>query len=217
MSGKRTKLFFALGIISPVVLLMIWLIPDRNTVRLSPLAANAPCADVLLQLDDATTAWAEANKMDTLAQPDAEKLKRYFEVKMTPACPRGGKITFGTLAIATTCSLHGHAVDKRPVKQPKQPPAPIRFLRDVLSPRARTNSNRTNCIGNLRQIDGAKQQWALENKTQNHECPTATDIALYLKNSQIPLCPHRSGHGKYILNAVGTVPQCTRAAVGHTL
>ena len=36
--------------------------------------------------------------------------------------------------------------------------------------RARTQSQKNACINNLRQIDGAVQQWALENK----QAPTAT-------------------------------------------
>src|SRR5438477_12065760 len=41
--------------------------------------------------------------------------------------------------------------------------------------RARTTSQRNACINNLRQIDGAKQQWALENhKTSTDTAPTST-------------------------------------------
>jgi len=49
--------------------------------------------------------------------------------------------------------------------------------------RARQQSQANACINNLRQIDGAAQQWALETK----QAPTATygiaDISGYLKNS----------------------------------
>src|SRR6476620_6553741 len=46
--------------------------------------------------------------------------------------------------------------------------------------RARTTSQKNACINNLRQIDGAKQQWALESKAAAHASPTATDIQPYL-------------------------------------
>src|SRR5690242_3148234 len=56
------------------------------------------------------------------------------------------------------------------------------------------------CINNLRQIDGAKQQWALENgKTNGEIIVTETDIRPYLgrgSNASIPQCP--SG-GKYVV------------------
>ena len=54
--------------------------------------------------------------------------------------------------------------------------------------RARTQSQKNACINNLRQIDGAIQQWALENKRPPPPPPSAFgDIRAYLKNSVI--CP----------------------------
>ena len=68
------------------------------------------------------------------------------------------------------------------------------------------------CINNLRQIDGAKQQWALENRKTETAIPTAQDIAPYLKDGLIPVCP---ATGQYTLNAVNLLPTCSVA--GHTL
>ena len=68
------------------------------------------------------------------------------------------------------------------------------------------------CINNLRQLDAAKQQWALENQKTADAIPTAQDIAPYLKGGVIPVCP---ATGKYTLNAVGVVPTCSIA--GHAL
>ena len=45
---------------------------------------------------------------------------------------------------------------------------------------ARTTSQMNACINNLRQIDGAKQQWALENKVNQTATPQASDIQPYL-------------------------------------
>lgn len=69
-----------------------------------------------------------------------------------------------------------------------------------------------NCINQLRQIDGAMQQWALENKKDANAVPSAKDIALYLKDGTIPKCP---AGGAYTLNTVATVPTCT--IPGHAL
>jgi len=68
------------------------------------------------------------------------------------------------------------------------------------------------CINNLRMLDGAKQQWALEKQKTAEAVPTAEEIALYLKDQVIPVCP---ATGKYTLNAVGAAPTCTIA--GHAL
>ena len=74
---------------------------------------------------------------------------------------------------------------------------------------------RNACINMLRQIDAAKQQWALEKNKTAAAIPTMQDIAPYIKldaNGNIPGCP--SG-GIYTLNAVGELPSCSIA--GHVL
>ncbi|MEJ0091029.1 MAG: hypothetical protein WDM80_14955 [Limisphaerales bacterium] len=68
------------------------------------------------------------------------------------------------------------------------------------------------CINNLRQIDAAKQQWALEKNKTAEAMPTVQDLAPYFKDGVIPACP--SG-GTYTLNAAGYLPACSVA--GHIL
>src|SRR5438105_601634 len=53
--------------------------------------------------------------------------------------------------------------------------------------KARTTAQMNACINNLRQIDGAEQQWALETKQAAAKVPAFTDISGYLKNSVV--CP----------------------------
>lgn len=67
------------------------------------------------------------------------------------------------------------------------------------------------CINNLRQLDGAKQQWALENSKTATALPQMSDLAPYLRNASL-VCP--SG-GAYTLNPVSTAPTCTQP--GHAL
>ena len=67
-------------------------------------------------------------------------------------------------------------------------------------------AERNACINNLRQIDAAKQQWALENRKTAEAIPTVQDIAPYLPGGVLPTCP--SG-GTYTLNAVGELPSCS--------
>ncbi len=76
--------------------------------------------------------------------------------------------------------------------------------------KAREVSQRNACINNLRQIDAAKQQWALEKGKQPTDVPTWDDLKPYL--FQIPHCP---AGGTYTLNAVSERPQCSIA--GHAL
>ena len=79
--------------------------------------------------------------------------------------------------------------------------------------KARTASQKNACIANLKQIDGAKATWALENKKTNTDSPGTTDLygsSNYIRDQ--PSCP---GGGNYTLGDVQTKPVCTIA--GHTL
>jgi hypothetical protein len=68
----------------------------------------------------------------------------------------------------------------------------------------------SSCLNNLRQIDGAKQQWALENKKQASDIPTEKDLMLYLGRSApdatFPACPQG---GRYTINSVEKAPTCS--------
>ncbi len=80
--------------------------------------------------------------------------------------------------------------------------------------RARTTSQKNACINNLRQIDGAKAQWALENKKVDTDTPVDADISPYLKGSVMPNCP---ASGTYTIGTVATTPTCSLGAtLGHT-
>ena len=76
--------------------------------------------------------------------------------------------------------------------------------------RARTTSQMNACINNLRQIDGAKQQWALENhQPSNATAPASTVIAPYLGRGtagHFPTCP---AAGTYAINDVSVAPTCS--------
>jgi general secretion pathway protein G len=77
--------------------------------------------------------------------------------------------------------------------------------------RARTTSQTNACINNLRQLDGAKQQWALENKQLSTATPGQASIQPYLGrggSGTYPLCP---ASGVYTIGAVSTPPTCNVA------
>jgi prepilin-type N-terminal cleavage/methylation domain-containing protein len=83
--------------------------------------------------------------------------------------------------------------------------------------RARATSQKNACINNLRQIDGAIQQWALENNQGINATVTTTDIKPYIRltsTSQLPPCP---GGGTYAVTTTSSSPTCTKSSVGHLL
>src|SRR6266436_7080461 len=68
--------------------------------------------------------------------------------------------------------------------------------------KARQASQKNACIANLKQINGAKATWALEQKKNNTDTPGTTDIygaTSYIRDQ--PTCP---GGGTYTLSQVDT-------------
>jgi prepilin-type N-terminal cleavage/methylation domain-containing protein len=83
--------------------------------------------------------------------------------------------------------------------------------------KARTTAQQNACINNLRQIDGAIQQWALEQKKDTGATVTETDVTPYLKNSVI--CPSGglSFSDSYALLTVADRPTCKKQPATHAL
>lgn len=82
--------------------------------------------------------------------------------------------------------------------------------------RARTTSQMNACINNLRQIDGAKQQWALETKQPATATPVDADIGPYLGRAASTagiVCPSGGSTANtfalsYTINTLATAPAC---------
>ena len=96
----------------------------------------------------------------------------------------------------------------------------IALLCAIVTPyyvKARANSQANACINNMRQIDGAMQQFAIENgKTVGYVINFPTDLTPYIKlNSanSIPGCP---AGGTYTVGTVGQVPQVS-CSLGNTV
>ena len=81
--------------------------------------------------------------------------------------------------------------------------------------KARQTAQKNACINNLRMIDGAKEQWALENRAASGGAVTedgATGVNSYIKGNARPICP---GGGTYTYAGVGENPTCS--VPGHTM
>jgi len=89
--------------------------------------------------------------------------------------------------------------------------------------RARTTSQQNACINNLRLIDAAKQQWALEKGQNSTATPVDTDLQPYLGRGtagELPFCPVDSAtafNSSYSPNNVGTKPVCQVVPSSHIL
>jgi prepilin-type N-terminal cleavage/methylation domain-containing protein len=89
--------------------------------------------------------------------------------------------------------------------------------------RARTTSQQNACINNLRQIDGAKQTCALENRASQTTVPVIANIQPYLGRGltgTAPTCPADSANSfatSYSLNDLQTAPACLILPADHHL
>jgi len=81
--------------------------------------------------------------------------------------------------------------------------------------KARIPASYSACVAHLKQIDGAKEAWALENKRTMGSPVDVAGVNRYLKSSATPVCPRG---GTYSYNPVGTNPTCSLGStLGHTL
>ena len=87
--------------------------------------------------------------------------------------------------------------------------------------KARNSAQAKVCIVNLRNLEGAINQWALDNKKQDDDAVSLENIkgsgerTSYIKldsSGNIPSCP---AGGQYTLTTVASAPTCTVA--GHKL
>jgi len=78
--------------------------------------------------------------------------------------------------------------------------------------KARQVAMQNACINNLREIQAAKNEWALEKDKSQGDVPTEDDLTPYLAGHKFPVCP---AGGKYVIGAVTNPPTCSFP--GHEL
>jgi prepilin-type N-terminal cleavage/methylation domain-containing protein len=83
--------------------------------------------------------------------------------------------------------------------------------------KARTTAQMNACLSNLRQIDGAVQQWALDTKQGDNAAVTAQDVLPYLKNAVT--CPSggKTFADSYSVTTVAARPTCLQKPTTHKL
>ena len=81
--------------------------------------------------------------------------------------------------------------------------------------KARERAQINSCIANLRQINGAIQQWALEGKKGPGDAVVMGDLVPFLSGGVAPTCP--VGGAAYTMTTVANPPACPNANLGHAL
>ena len=196
-SGRHVLLSMS---VAPVAMLSAIAIPSFMKSRQD--SRSSACINNLRLIDHAKQQWALENNKADADTPTFADLAKYFRGGGIPVCREGGTYSIHAVGEAPTCSHPGHAL-----AVPGQMPPTKSF-----SGKAPTNAGIGSCINHLRQIDHAKQQWALENNKADTDVPTEKDLAKYFKGGHMPVCPQG---GKYSTNAVGAAPTCSKP--GHAL
>ncbi len=87
--------------------------------------------------------------------------------------------------------------------------------------KARAVSQANACINNLRQIDGAKQEWALETKQPTSATPSEAQVGAFLGRSASTAgisCPASGSAGtfasSYTIGQINTAPLCKIVPTG---
>ncbi len=80
---------------------------------------------------------------------------------------------------------------------------------------ARTRAQARTCSANLRRLHQAKEMYALAERLPNGANVQMTDLVPTYIQAE-PFCPAGSGQS-YILNPVGTAPECPTGLPNHTL
>jgi prepilin-type N-terminal cleavage/methylation domain-containing protein len=80
--------------------------------------------------------------------------------------------------------------------------------------KARATSQQNACINNLRQIDAAANQFALEQKkTTGNTINFPSDLTPYIKLNSANLIPGCPASGTYTLTTVGSNPVCSNSGL----
>lgn len=164
-------------------------------------AQTASCFNNLRQIDGAKDQWAIDNGKTIGDTPTDEDLSEYL--KEIPTCPAGGTYTAGAIGEEASCSVHGTASGEGVIEEEE-------FDMESMFEAEPDPDAQNTCISNLRMIEGAKDQWAIEHNITTGTDVSPEDIKPYLK--EFPSCP---AGGSYILNPVGTPATCDHP--GHTL
>jgi hypothetical protein len=140
--------------------------------------------------------------------PQTQWMQSLFQKRVSFAWSVGANTSDGYLVVGNSSQSYASAMLLPAVAVPG-------ILAAIAIPnfeKARTTSQQNACINNLRQIQAAKNEWALEKSKAQTDVPAWDDLQPYLA-ARVPLvCP---AGGTYSLNAVSEPPTCS--IPGHEL
>jgi hypothetical protein len=170
---------------------------DRTFLKAQLAASRAALAEVQSELDDLQASNHGSQSMEV------SRLRRLNEILYSKNNELTGK-NAGLQATVNRLQQEGeqtaqHLTTARTAIELQQ-----QHLQQMQDERAQNDLQA--CLDNLRLIDAAKQQWALDKNADANATPTSQDLAPYFKESQFPVCP--SG-GTYTIGSMTQAPVCS--------
>lgn len=200
MASTRFKIAAALGVVAIVTLLVVQhQALERVKAEAAELSSQAAEAESL-RAENARLAKieTEAKDLPRLRAEESELLKLRGEVN--------GLRQGAAANSALRQRLEAAQADAQAVRATAQAQsAQLAAANTALSRRPEAVASYLTCVANLKQIDGAKEAWGLENKKKIGDTLAMTDLVpAYLKTEL--KCP--AGNTSYNLNALGLNPTC---------
>ncbi|CAN5559486.1 N/A [soil metagenome] len=82
---------------------------------------------------------------------------------------------------------------------------------------ARSTSQKNSCIANLKEIEAAKEQWAMVNKKGATDSPVSSDLVGTATDGFIKVFPSCPTNGTYTIGSMQQRPTCSKSTEGQTL
>jgi chromosome segregation ATPase len=199
------------------VILLFLANSQKNAALVSRNESKQRADDLQTQLDQLKSSIAAAQgaelsrlRADNLDLPRLRNEVTLMQATNVQLRAANRKLTQQLQAILTTAQDQQAQLEKLALEN-QQARAAVKQA-DAAIQQADAEAARNQCINNLRQIDAAKDEWALENNKPAGAIPTAQDLLPYLTDQTFPVCP--SG-GTYTIGSVGVPPTCS--IPGHAL
>ncbi len=192
-SGKETLVAISM---SPLGLVAGMALPSFFRAR--TMSKRYACINNLRMIDSGKEQWAMANSKSDGSPVDIDGANQYIKGSTTPRCPQGGTYIYGNIGEDPQCSLHGGMemaytpTSSAPVYAPPVPRTPVGQM--------------NLCVNQLRQIDSAKEQWAMATMKADGAMPDLAGVNEYIKGNRTPVCP---AGGTYNYLPIGQDPVCS--------
>jgi predicted RNase H-related nuclease YkuK (DUF458 family)/outer membrane lipoprotein-sorting protein len=187
--------------------LQIWVSKASYMILQSQITLGAPVSDEDIA---AAVSTFDTNTNRTQAQLAREKAQAKQQAAMMTKIR--GVITETYDNIQTNVTFAEDDFNYPVPRGVRLTPSPMAGSATPATPADKETSQRNACINNLRQIDAAKNEFALEKGKKAGDAVTEADITPYIVGEKMPVCP--SG-GTYTIGNVGEKPTCSTA--GHFL